>query len=351
MTTSKPFASKPSAISDESRSAISDRGTDPAGAGPRGGAMSRVPGFGVPTSRFVFRWAIALLVANVGIVATGGAVRLTGSGLGCPTWPQCTDNSFVPHQALGYHGAIEFGNRMLTWVLIAIAIAAFTAVWRHAGSTRADRWLVLVLALGIPFQGVIGGITVLTDLNPWVVALHFLLSMALVSGSTVLVYRTRLTTPVQPEPARSAAVTRLGRQLAWITYVATWVTIYLGTVVTGSGPHAGDANAPRNGLAPDNATQLHADAVFVLIGLALALLVFTRVMKLPQQRVALTFAGLLALQGVIGAVQYATDLPIALVIAHMIGSAALLIGATWLVLEFTPTAARDTAPETADSAH
>ncbi|MDS1113684.1 COX15/CtaA family protein [Gordonia westfalica] len=296
-----------------------------------------IPGFGRPTARFVHRWAIALLVSNVGIVATGGAVRVTGSGLGCPTWPRCTDDSFVPHGELGIHGAIEFGNRMLTWVLIIIAIAAFVAVLRYAGSERRDKWTVTLIALGIPFQGVIGGITVLTDLNPWVVALHFVLSMVLVSAATVLVYRMR-PYPTATEPAvvdtdaPSTATRRLGVYLAWLLYAVTWVTIYLGTVVTGSGPHAGDVDAPRNGLDPDNATQLHADAVFVLVGLGLAALVYARVFARPQQRSALVFVALLLLQGVIGFVQYFTDLPVALVIAHMFGSALLLIGATWQVL-------------------
>lgn len=301
------------------------------------GVWRYIPGFGRPTIRFVHRWAISLLVSNVGIVATGGAVRVTGSGLGCPTWPRCTDNSFVPHEELGIHGAIEFGNRMLTWVLIIIAIAAWVAVLRYAGSARRDKWTVTLIALGIPFQGVIGGITVLTDLNPWVVALHFLLSMALVSAATVLVYRLRpYPTPAEPAAVDAdvpaSATRRLGVYLAWLIYVVTWVTIYLGTVVTGSGPHAGDVDAPRNGLDPDNATQLHADAVFVLVGLALAALVYARVFARPQQRSALVFVALLALQGVIGFVQFATDLPVALVIAHMFGSALLLIGATWQVL-------------------
>ncbi|MEP9392535.1 COX15/CtaA family protein [Gordonia sp. VNQ95] len=303
--------------------------SDAAPTAPSG--FARIPGFGRPTARFVHRWAVALLVANVGIVVTGGAVRLTGSGLGCPTWPQCTDGSFVPHQALGYHGVIEFGNRMLTWVLIAIAIATWVAVWRQASSQRRNRVLVTLLALGIPFQGVVGGITVLTDLNPWVVSLHFLLSMLLVSGATVLVFRT---TPYPREQSPAGLASRTGLLLSWAVYVVTWVAIYLGTVVTGSGPHAGDAEAPRNGLTPSQTTQLHADSVFVLIGLAVAAVVVTRVMRLPQSRAALIYVGLLALQGVIGVVQYATDLPIVLVLLHMLGSALLLIGATWLVLWF-----------------
>ncbi|MFW0794632.1 COX15/CtaA family protein [Gordonia sp. CPCC 205515] len=321
MTASSPTSSSPTS------STASAAAVEPA----RTGRFDRIPGFGRPTARFTYWWAIALLVANVGIVATGGAVRLTGSGLGCPTWPRCTDDSFVPHEALGWHGAIEFGNRMLTWVLIIVAIATWIAVFRRAGSTRRDRWLVTLLALGIPFQGVIGGITVLTKLNPWVVSLHFVLSMVLVSGATVLVYRLRPDAAPAPTPTRAL---RLGRVLAWLQYLVTWAAIYLGTVVTGSGPHAGDAEAPRNGLAPDNATQLHADAVFVLIGLSVAIAVFTHVMDLPARRTAYRFIGLLALQGVVGVVQYNTDLPILLVIIHMTVSALLLIGATKLVLEF-----------------
>lgn len=316
----------------------SDTTTPPAtpteAAVPAPGRFDRIPGFGRPTARFVYWWTLALLVTNVGIVATGGAVRLTGSGLGCPTWPRCTDESFVPHSALGWHGVIEFGNRMITWLLIVVAIAAWIAIWRRArvdAVARSCRWLVTVVALGIPFQGVIGGITVLTKLNPWIVALHFVLSMALVSGATVLVYRLR---PGAPEPADENSQMRLGRALAWLQYLATWVTIYLGTVVTGSGPHAGDAEAPRNGLAPDHATQLHADAVFVLVGLAVALAVFTRVYELPAQRAAYTFIGLLALQAAIGIIQYNTGLPIAWVIAHMTGSALMLICATWMILGF-----------------
>ncbi|RPA66206.1 heme A synthase [Gordonia oryzae] len=293
--------------------------------------LARVPGFGRPTTRFVHRWAIALLIANVGIVVTGGAVRLTSSGLGCPTWPQCTDGSFVPHEAMGYHAAVEFGNRMLTWVLAIIAIAAVVAVWRQASSHRRNRALVVLLALGIPFQGVVGGITVLTDLNPWVVSLHFLLSMLLVSGATVLVFRT---SPYARESAVTGIAARVGLIMAWLVYAVTWIAIYLGTVVTGSGPHAGDLHARRNGLTPSQTTQLHADSVFVLIGMAIAVVVITRVMRLPQSRAALIYAGLLALQGIIGMVQYFTDLPILLVLLHMLGSALLLIGATRLVLWF-----------------
>ena len=315
-----------------------DARADSAPAGPPAGKPSildRVPGFAHPTGRFVFGWAIALLAANIGIVATGGAVRLTKSGLGCPTWPRCTAESVVPHGELGIHGVIEFGNRMLTWVLTVIAIATVVAIWRRRPADRLNVRLAVFLLFGIPFQGVIGGITVLTDLNPWMVALHFLLSMALVSGAAWLVYRLRYPHGTADTPSSPGLVARLGRDLSWLIYVVAWAATYLGTVVTGSGPHAGDEDAPRNGLDPANATQLHADAVFILLGATVALVIGARAAKLGQYRTTLMFLGLLLLQGLIGVIQYATDLPIALVIAHMTGSALLIAGATWLVISFS----------------
>src|SRR6185436_13874662 len=160
----------------------------PAGVGRRG----RVPDVAdvqVGVTSALARWlrplAWATLVANVVLVVTGGAVRLTGSGLGCPAWPRCTESSFTPHGAMSLHAAIEFGNRMLTFVLVAIAVAAFLAAW---GSPRRDvRVLAFVLALGIPAQAIIGGVTVLTDLNPWIVSFHLLVSLAMVCLSVVLI--------------------------------------------------------------------------------------------------------------------------------------------------------------------
>jgi len=123
-------------------------------------------------------WLVASLICNMGIIVTGAVVRLTGSGLGCPTWPKCTADSYVPHGALGIHGLIEFGNRTLTFVLIIAALGAFISAWRNRGARSKLWWITLGIGIGIPFQGVIGGITVLTDLNPYVVALHLLLSVA-----------------------------------------------------------------------------------------------------------------------------------------------------------------------------
>jgi cytochrome c oxidase assembly protein subunit 15 len=266
----------------------------------------------------------ATLVANGGLVVTGGAVRLTGSGLGCPTWPRCTDHSFRPHGELDLHQAIEFGNRMLTFVLTAIAIATFVAAWQTG--RRELRGLALALALGIPAQAVIGGITVLTDLNPWVVSFHLLCSLAII-GLAVLFLR-RID---QPAPTRA---TGPAVRLAWVTFAAAWVVLYVGTVVTGSGPHAGDEDTARNGLDPLQLSQLHADAVFLFVGLTLGLLFAAHATGATAEvkRAVLVLLGIELGQGTIGFVQYFTDLPEVLVGFHMFGAALVSAAVTWVLL-------------------
>ncbi|GAC57287.1 putative cytochrome oxidase assembly protein [Gordonia hirsuta DSM 44140 = NBRC 16056] len=305
------------------------------------GTGSRWLGFRTPSLRFLHGWAIADLAANILLVVTGGAVRVTGSGLGCPTWPQCGDGKYTP--PMSYHGVIEFGNRMLTWLLVAIAVATWIAAMRYRPVDRISRRLATWVALGIPLQAVIGGITVLTKLNPWVVAFHFLLTMVIISLATWLVYRTRSGGTADPAPIpRDSVITRLSIVLALTVYVITWITIYLGTVVTGSGPHSGDENSHRNGLQPTQATQLHVDAVWSLVGLSFAILLLAVIARLAMRRATYWFGGLLVLQGVVGYVQYASGLPILLVLIHMLVSALLMVGATLLVLH----AYR--APKTAD---
>jgi cytochrome c oxidase assembly protein subunit 15 len=283
-------------------------------------------GLRAPERRDVERWAWAAVVANTVIILTGGLVRLTGSGLGCPTWPRCTDESFVPHRALGLHGAIEFGNRMLTYVLIAVVVATFVAVWRWSGTTRELRRLAGLIALGVPFQGVIGGITVLTDLNPWIVSLHLVLSLLLVAASVLLVVRVRADDGPDVSP--------LAHRLVLVTYVVLGVVVYLGTVVTGGGPHAGDADAPRNGLDPHVMSHVHAVSVYVLVGLTLATWYALR--HTAAARLALTLLVVELAQGTIGFVQYFTDLPIALVAAHLVGAAVLVAAGTRLVVTVVP---------------
>jgi heme a synthase len=283
----------------------------------------------VSLERYLRPFAWATLIANMVLVVTGGAVRLTGSGLGCPTWPRCTKEAFTPHQALTLHSAIEFGNRMLTFALVAIAVATFVAAYQAAKRTgRTElRTLALVLALGIPAQAVIGGITVLTDLNPWVVSFHLLCSLAII-GLAVLFLR--LVDGPLPAATAPAAV----RGLAWTMFAAGWAVLYVGTVVTGSGPHAGDEKAPRNGLDPLQLSQLHADLVLLFIGLTIGLLFALRATGARQE--ATRAAGLLVIaeiaQGGIGFVQYFTDLPIVLVGFHMLGASVIMATMTWTVL-------------------
>ncbi len=292
-----------------------------------------------------FAWAS--LVANIVIVLTGGAVRLTGSGLGCPTWPRCTAESYVAHESLGFHGAIEFGNRLLTFVLVAVAVATLVVAWRQGRSDL--RRLAVALALGIPAQAVIGGITVLTGLDPWIVAFHLLVSMLMIAVAVALVRATYRSGPVLTTSAETGG--GVGRSvfapLAWATLAATWVVLYLGTVVTGSGPHAGDLEARRNGLDPAAVSQAHADAVFLLVGLTLALFLVTRVTATSAEarRAAATLLVLELAQGALGFVQYATGVPIGLVMLHLLGAALICACATWLLLALLrPTPGAGTQP-------
>ena len=302
----------------------------------------------------VSRLALANAVANGLIVVTGGAVRLTGSGLGCPTWPRCTTESFVATPELAGHGIIEFGNRLLTFVLAAVAVATVVAVWR---STRGDlRPLAVVTFLGIPAQALLGGVTVLTGLNPWTVAAHFLLSMVLVALSTVLWLRSREPGVGQPLVRRPLAL------LVGGIAAVTGAVLALGTVVTGSGPHSGDVDeddvptGDRMGFDPELVSQLHADVVFLLLGLTVALLVALYATDAPDRlrRAARDLLVVQLAQGLVGYVQYVTDLPIALVLLHMLG--AVLITAftarlVWAVRGPSSEAPLTVPPRTATATH
>ena len=290
--------------------------------------------------------ALASLIANIALVVTGAAVRLTSSGLGCPTWPKCTDASYTTTAAMGVNGAIEFGNRLLGIALGLIALATFIAALLSRARRRPLVWLSLAAGLGIPGQGVVGGISVLTDLNPWVVGLHFLLSMALIAVTYALWRRTA----ESDEPAESLVPAPL-RSLAWATATAAGAVIVLGVVVTGSGPHAGDAGAKRNGLDPQAISQAHADVVFLLIGLTLALCFALRAVGAPPVafRAALTLLIIELAQGLIGFVQYFTHLPVLLVGAHMLGACLVWVGALAVVwsLRTRPAPARSAFPAAA----
>lgn len=252
------------------------------------------------------------LAANIVIVLTGGAVRLTGSGLGCPTWPHCTGSSFVPHGSMGYHAAIEFSNRTLTFVLTIVAIATFVGAWQS--KRRELRWLAFWLAMFIPAQAIIGGITVLTDLNPWIVSFHLVSSMVIIGVAVLFIWR--IDRPM-PNPTT----------LGWAQFGAAAVVLYLGTVVTGAGPHAGDQKAPRNGLSALETAQLHTDFVFLLVGLTVALVILRR------SQAAVLLLGVELFNGAVGFTQYFTHLPIGLVGLHMLGAALVAAASTWVLLD------------------
>jgi cytochrome c oxidase assembly protein subunit 15 len=269
-------------------------------------------------------WALANLIANAALVVTGAAVRLTGSGLGCPTWPKCTDQSYTTTSAMGVNGAIEFGNRLLGVALGLITLACFLAAVLERPRRRSLVRLSVVALFTVPAQAVLGGITVRTKLNPWVVGLHFLLSMALIVAAWAL-WRRCHESDAPTRPVVPGAIRLLGR----LTAAAALAVIVAGVVVTGSGPHAGDAHAKRNGLDPQMVAQFHADLVFLLIGLSAALWLALRAVAAPHQavRAALTLLIVELAQGLIGFVQYFTHLPVLLVGAHLLGATLVWIAA------------------------
>ena len=273
------------------------------------------------------------LVAQVGIVVTGGLVRLTASGLGCPTWPECVPGSFTPtvEQELGIHPVIEFGNRTLTGVVAIVAVAVVVLLLRYRRRLVGYGLAVLV---GTAAQAVLGGITVLTGLHPATVAAHFLVSAALVAVSAALLLRLH-----EPDGPRRPLLPSSLRLLTWTLVVVGAATVVLGTLVTGAGPHSGDAEVPvRLDLEPRAISTLHAESVILFVGLLVGLLAALYAVGTPAllrcrawQLMAVTLA-----QGGIGYLQYFTGLPRALVNLHMLGACLLVVALVALVL-----AARD----------
>ncbi|MDZ5078345.1 COX15/CtaA family protein [Nesterenkonia sp. HG001] len=291
---------------------------------------SRLPTRITRTTRLL---AIATLISNIGIMITGGAVRLTASGLGCPEWPRCTPDSWVSTPEMGMHGAIEFGNRLLTYVLIAISLAMFLALVRLWDSHRPLVVRALLIGLGIPLQGVIGGITVWTNLNPWVVGLHFVLSSVLVMLAAQLLHRVTLELHhdgATGRPLVDGATDSVTTAMAPVVLAASWAAVILGTIVTGTGPHAGDPGAPRHDFDADLVTRLHVVPVYVLCAAAVAIMLRQRRLQASpaQKKAAWWLVTVILAQGTIGYIQHFTGLPILLVLFHMLGSALLIATAT-----------------------
>ena len=287
----------------------------------------------------VRRLAVASLIGQTLLVVTGGAVRLTASGLGCPTWPRCTDNSLVNTPEMGIHGFIEFGNRLLTFALAAVAALMLVYLWNLRKERRDLFLLALGLLASIPAQAVIGGITVLTNLNPWVVGLHFLVSMALVVFATLLVNRAFGRTG-RFQAARHPALPGIMRPVTAAVALFSAIAVMLGVVVTGAGPHAGDADAPRNGLDWDLFSHIHAVPAYLITAgtvVALAIVIMRRISG-PFRTAVLGLLGVTVLQAIIGFTQYYNGIPALLVAAHMLGAALLMVAATnaWDLAKASP---------------
>ncbi|WP_240645740.1 heme A synthase [Georgenia sp. SYP-B2076] len=290
--------------------------------------------------RLTWALAVANLVAQVGIIVTGGAVRLTGSGLGCSSWPMCEPGSFTPelHAATSIHPYIEFGNRTLTGVLTVIAVALVWAVYRRrptAARPAALRRLAWLPLIGIVLQAVIGGITVLVELAPAIVGSHLLISLALVAVSTYLLVRLRQA----DGPAVPVAAGGL-RAAPWVLTPLAALVVTLGTIVTGAGPHSGDADAAyRYALDPLVVTRMHSGSVwlFVIAAAVVAVLLRRRAGDAALDRARGAWRWLLAvvvLEGVVGYTQHFLGLPEILVGVHMLGAALVVVATTYACSAF-----------------
>lgn len=268
----------------------------------------------ITTTTRVLAWLN--LIVNIGIVGTGGLVRLTGSGLGCPTWPMCTPESLVPTQEMGIHGAIEFGNRTLTGVLVVVALLAFLSVARTPKRYGLAR-PAFAIGLLIILQAVVGGVTVLLHLHPMVVGVHFLISAAIVAIAAVVLMRVRLAEPL-PRPDATLGAPGLWAA-AIVVAVLTWFTELIGVLTTGSGPHAGDTIAARNGLDPAIMHHVHAWPGYALVASIVVLaIIANRRQAMRTLRATFWLAAIVVVQIAFGVYQARTGLPIWSVAAHMV---------------------------------
>ena len=287
---------------------------------------------------------LANLVAQSAIVVTGVVVRLTGSGLGCPTWPECVEGSYVPtaRQEESWHKYVEFGNRLLTFAVGIIAILALVAVIiytvRRVRSGAPVRRSILLLGIaplvGTFAQAVLGGITVLTGLHPATVGLHFLVSIALIAAAVALVTRAR---DADDFPI-VFLVRKEVRVYSWALIVVTGLVIILGVITTGSGPHSGDAESElRFPFDPRTVSWLHADVVFLFTGMLIGYLILLRILKAPQRtwRLALALAAITLVQACVGYTQYFSGLPVILVSIHVTLACVL-----WIAVLFLPSTLR-----------
>lgn len=275
-------------------------------------------------------------LANVLIIGTGGAVRLTGSGMGCPTWPLCTAESLVPTEELTYHSLIEFGNRTLTGLLVILALAVLVLSWRARRQRRDLFVLAIVVLVGIIVQAIMGGIVVWLHLNANLVGLHYVLSVILVCITAAFLVRMKTV----PGP-RELVVPRTFRLLGRITAVVLAVTVYVGVLTTGAGPHSGDANIQRDGFDASILAHVHAWPGYVLFALTLAMLVWAAMRNLQPRRWLTILLVAQLVQVAVGIYQARTGLPPIAVGVHMVLASLCAAAMTVVILRFTrPVAAK-----------
>jgi cytochrome c oxidase assembly protein subunit 15 len=295
--------------------------------------------------------AVVTVVGQAGIAVTGAVVRVTGSGLGCPTWPQCFPDSLVPAphpEVAALNQWIEFGNRLFSVALVLAAGVAMLAALTLRPYRRRLVWLAVAQPVGVVAQAVVGGFVVLSGLVWWSVAVHFLISMAFTWLAVLLV----AAVSDGPGPARALVPGAVRGLLATATAVLA-ALLAAGTLVTAAGPHAGDAATPRLGIEVASLAQLHADLLFGYLGLLLGLGFTLRATAAPRRvvrRYVLVLVAVLA-QGALGGVQYALGVPEALAALHVLGAALVTVAAAALWAATTERAAApapavpDTAPE------
>ncbi|MEV0196827.1 COX15/CtaA family protein [Nonomuraea sp. NPDC050691] len=297
-----------------------------------------------PTAESFSGWALASVVANAGITVSGAAVRVTGSGLGCPTWPRCTPDSFVPvpHPEVSMANMlVEFGNRLVTFLVLAVGVACLLSALRMRPRRRSLLLLTLLQPLGVVAQALWGGLVVRTMLNPFTVSVHFLISIGLVAACWMLYARTREGDgPVRPLVHRDI------RRLGHVLVPAVFALVLAGVTATGTGPHSGDELASRFDLDIESVVRLHADVAYLVVGLTFALAFALRVSGAPRpaRRAALALLGVELLQGVIGYTQYFLAVPAFLVGVHVLGATVVWIFALRAVTALRVRDAADEAP-------
>ncbi|TYL50835.1 COX15/CtaA family protein [Agromyces mariniharenae] len=288
----------------------------------------------VDTRIRVFAW-LSFAVQTI-IIGTGGAVRLTGSGLGCPTWPTCTADSLVPTEELSYHSLIEFGNRMMTGVVGIVALVLFVLVWRIRRERRDLFTLAFIVGAGVVAQAIVGGITVWTGLNPFIVGFHYVSSLLLVCVCAAFIVR--MDAIAGP---RELAVPGWYAGLTHATTAVLALTIVFGILTTGAGPHSGDAAAGRNGFEAELLEHVHAWPGYALLALTVALVVGAWRLRLPTLRWTIVLLAAELVQIAIGLYQARNGLPPLAVGVHMVLAALTAAAMTVVVLRLKRTAPAD----------